>query len=669
MPIPESILSHDFETRSTVNLLACGAYEYMSHPDTHIYMMTWAFNDEPVECWLWGQPFPGRVIDHVKNGGKLSAFNAGFERLVWWYILCPDLGLPKPAYEQFQCTAAQAKASGMPNNLGDVARCLGLPALKESEGKRLIREYSAHNVPWADIPDDDKALWIKYGKQDVEVERVVMNSVRELTDFEQYEYVINEKINDRGVPMDLAFTAEAADYAAEIRGEANGKILELTGGKVVSSTVRKTRDAWCLPLLTDDQVKVLTRVRTEDGVEKRPISFEEQRRKELLADPDLADDVRQYLELVDEAGGSGTKKFNSIQMRTFTDTARLHGALIFNGAGQTGRFSSKGLQAHNMKRSDLEPEEVAVMVQAVMDGYRLEGNESDALGELVRSCIMLPGTGLSWYDWSNIEGRMAPWLAKSPEGDAKLQLYIDGIDPYLYNASETFNIPMDKLTKDMPERQAGKVQELALQFLGGVGALRVMGLKYGMKISQVEGEKLRDGWRAANPWAMKFGRELEAAVIRAIIHPGQWYEAGRVKYAYDGGDWLWCELPSERLIAYYKPKYEEVETPWGSTRMGVTCVWGAGKPKVGEPWPRRSLHPGVLLENVTQGAAGCLLRMAIVRAYEAELEVVLHVHDEILIEGGKRELKKLEAVMLDLPDWAAGLPCVGSGGSGARYGK
>ena len=665
-----SILNHDFETRSTVNLLACGAYEYMSHPDTGVYMMTYAFDDDPVEVWLWGQPFPGKVIDHVKAGGKMSAFNAGFERLVWEYILSPELGLPCPRIDQFQCTAAQAKASGMPNALGDVARCLGLPVLKEAEGKRLIRTYSAYNVPWGEIPADDQEAFITYGKMDVDVERVVSRSVRELTEYEQAEYVINEKINDRGVPMDLAFTASAADYAAEIRGEANGKILELTGGKVKGATVRKTRDAWALPLLTDEQVKVLTKVTTEDGVETRKISFEEQRRKELLADPDLDDGVRGYLELVDEAGGSGTKKFNSIQMRTFTDTCRLHGALQFNGAGQTGRFSSKGLQAHNMKRSDLEPEEVEAMIAQIMDGWRLDvDNESKALGELVRSCITLPGKKLSWFDWSNIEGRLAPWLADSPEGEAKLQLYKDGIDPYLYNASETFNIPMDKLTKDMPERQAGKVQELALQFLGGVGALRVMGLKFGMKITQTEGEKLRDGWRAANPWAMKFGRELEAAAAKALINPGQWYKAGRIEYGYDGGDWLWCKLPSGRLITYYKPRYEEVETPWGDMKMGVTCVWGAGKPKVGEPWPRRSLHPGVLLENVTQGTAGCLLREAIVRAHDAELAIVLHCHDEILIEGGKSELKKLEKIMLDLPAWADSLPCVGAGGTGDRYGK
>ena len=101
--------------------------------------------------------------------------------------------------------------------------------------------------------------------------------------------------------------------------------------------------------------------------------------------------------------------------------------------------------------------------------------------------------------------------------------------------------------------------------------------------------------------------------------------------------------------------------------MGVTCVWGAGKPKVGEPWPRRSLHPGVLLENVTQGAAGCLLREAVVECYEQEVPVVLHVHDEIVVEGSR--VKQLEQIMLALPAWADTLPCVGSGGKGKRYGK
>jgi DNA polymerase len=247
----------------------------------------------------------------------------------------------------------------------------------------------------------------------------------------------------------------------------------------------------------------------------------------------------------------------------------------------------------------------------------------------------------------------------------KLDLYRQGVDPYIYNAAETFNVSMDQVTKD--QRQAGKIQELALQFLGGVGALRVMGRNYGMKITEGEAEMLRDAWRRANPWARQFGEALESAAMRAVMRPGTWEAAGRIQYAYDGGDWLWCKLPSGRLIAYFQPRLENVETPWGDERLAVTCVWGAAKPKVAEPWPRRAMHPGLYIENVTQATAGCLLRNAVVRCHEAGLVVCLHVHDEIVVEGSCAD--ELGKIMLNLPAWAEGLPVTGGGGTGTRYGK
>jgi DNA polymerase len=282
----------------------------------------------------------------------------------------------------------------------------------------------------------------------------------------------------------------------------------------------------------------------------------------------------------------------------------------------------------------------------------------------VRSAIYNPGH-LSWFDYSAVEGRVAPWLADSKMGEAKLDLYRAGVDPYVYNASRTFGVNMVDVTKE--QRQAGKLQELALQFLGGVGALKLMARGYKLHFEDDEAQRMVDAWRAANPWARRFGDELDRAALVAMGDPGTWVEAGRVWYGFDGGDWLWCKLPSGRLLAYCKPLREMVETPWGDERLAVTCLWGASKPKRGEDWPRRSMHGGLWIENVTQGTAADLLRDAVVRVDDAGLDVVLHVHDEIVVEG--RHAGMLGELMLDSQPWADGLPLDGGGGSGTRYGK
>lgn len=205
------------------------------------------------------------------------------------------------------------------------------------------------------------------------------------------------------------------------------------------------------------------------------------------------------------------------------------------------------------------------------------------------------------------------------------------------------------------------------QFGGGVGALQVMGRAYGLEISEDYGKTLRDGWRTVNPWMAAFGRKLEKAVRAAIKAPETWHEAGRVAYAYDGTDWLWCKLPSGRLLAYHEPKFEMTTTPWGEEMMAVTALWGGSRPKVGEPWPRRPLIAGLLIENCTQAASACLLRDALRKCDERGIEVVMHVHDEIVAQNVSKE--DLRAVLLDTPAWAAGLPVQASAESGVRYGK
>ena len=654
----------DFETRSDCDLLTEGAYRYAMHPSTGVYMLWYAFGDEEPQVWQPGGELPQRLCEAIRDGSAFPAFNAQFERLIWWYVLAPDFGFPEIALEQFQCTAAQARAHGMPGNLGDCARALGLPPgmLKQAGGTRLIQQYSAWNVPWEDIPPEDQELFLAYGRQDVIVERAIGQCFRELTPYEWEEYHACERVNDRGIPVDLKLARAALDYAEDVRADVDGKILTLTGGKVKTARQRKTRDEWLLPQLTPDAESCLVVHRNGE----RKLSFAETQRSALMLHPDTPVAVVRYLELVTEAGGATISKYQGILNREVD--GRVPGALMFNGAGKTGRYSSRGFQAHNMRRDSFDdPEPV---IADLMEGYELP-DVTDTLAKLIRSAVYRPGEGLSWCDWSAIEGRMAPWLANTDSAERKLDRFRfhdahpGTPDVYMQTAGDTYNKDPATVTKE--ERQAGKIQELAFQFLGGVGAAKVMARAYGIHLTEAEALKLRDAWRKANPWAQRFGKKLESAASKALRRPDQWFEAGRVAFAYDGAAWLWMRLPSGRLLAYFMPRFEQVEAPWGEMIEGITCVWGAGKPKVGEEWPRRNLYGGLYIENAAQAASADLLRDALLLCEDEDVPVVLHVHDEIVAQGSCYAL--LRDIMTDVPGWAAGLPLAAEGGEGERYGK
>ncbi len=645
------MLNIDFETRSEVDLKVHGVYRYAQDPSTGVYMMAYAFDDDPVQIWTCDKPFPSAVVDYVTKGGIIQAWNAQFERLIWWYVLSPDFNIPEPKLEQFQCTAARARAHALPGALGKCAKILGGAEQKQKEGSRLIREYSKQNVSWDDINAFDKAMFVKYCQQDVEVERHISSMLRELTDHEWYEYHVNEQVCDRGIPIDIHVVKAALDYAEEARSHINDRLLKLTNGAVPTTRSIKARDAWLLPQLSKVVIEELTNPDTGN------LKLDKSVRQSLIGSNRISKTVSGYLKLVEDAGGATISKYQAMLNREIN--GRVHGTLLFNGGGQTGRFSSVGLQMHNLRRDSLD--NCDQVIENLLGGYELE-DVTSTLSRLVRSTIQ-SDKGLTWFDFSAIEGRVAPWLADSEDGDKKLRGYADGVDFYVKNAAAYYSIRPEKVTKD--QRQLGKVQELALQFLGGVGALQSMASNFGLTIPEHEAKKARDSWREQNPWALTFGNQLEEAIIKAMGEPDAWHKAGRVAYAWDGDNWLWCKLPSGRLIANLAPKLEYEPNQYGDISPRVTCAWGAGNPKAGEPWPRRNLYCGLLLENVTQAVAADLLRESIVRAYEAGLCVVMHVHDEIVIEGGGN----LGKLMLQLPKWATGLPLAGEGDKGERYGK
>jgi DNA polymerase len=282
---------------------------------------------------------------------------------------------------------------------------------------------------------------------------------------------------------------------------------------------------------------------------------------------------------------------------------------------------------------------------------------TDVLKLMLRPTLMPdPGKSFVVADWSAIEGRVNPWLAKSPAGEAKLDVFRRRLDPYKVNAAATYGVAYEDVTDD--QRQVGKVQELALGFGGGVGAFAAMGRGYGVRIEDAQAQRIVDAWRRANPWAPAFWSDIERAYWSAMRHKGQPFEAGRATYLYDGTH-LWYALPSGRILCYPYARIEGDE---------ITYAKASWKPAAdAKEWPRARLWRGLADENLTQAAAHDILRGAL-RQLD---DVVLHVHDEIVIETDRPEEVKtmLEQVMTTPPAWAQGLPLAVEAKIMARYGK
>ena len=649
----------DFETKSRCDLPARGVYNYAQDRSTSVLCMSYAFGDEEVVTWTPDQPFPQRIAEHK---GQIRAHNAAFERLIFWFVLCPDQSIPEPSLEQFYCTATQARANCAPGSLEDVGRFAGATMKKDHRGSQLIRALS---IPRADGTfNNDPALMAemyRYCDQDVRAMRAISRSLRDLSTEELADYHVNERINDRGVRVDLALCNAAVKYASEELEEIERIVAEVTEGAITSVRSPKMRK-WVQDRVGPEALKLMTV--HKDGVEK--VSIDKNVRANLLTfaaeNPDeVPHDVAEVIQCADDLWASSVAKFNRLAALADDEDHRVRGAFVFAGGAATGRASSYGAQVHNFARKCAkEPDDIrAAMVRGHKVVPQYGKRVTDVLKGMLRPALLASdGNWLAVADWSSIEARVNPWL--SGEGDAKLELFRHGRDVYKVNASATFHVAFEDVTPD--QRQVGKVQELACGFAGGVGAFAAMGRVYGLSLPEPVAKRMVDGWRRANPWAMPFWQDLESAYTRAMRHKGHEFTAGRITYLFDGTH-LWYALPSGRVLCY---PFARLETE------GVTYAKASWKPAAdAKEWPRARLWRGLACENVTQATANDLLRYSL-RMLDAEgFEPVLHVHDEIVVETNQPELtvEAMKRIMCSTPAWAEGLPLGIEAHTMRRYGK
>ena len=698
----------DFESVSAVDLKAGGIFRYVADPVTSAIVLAYAIGDAPPLTWhnngviLDWDNAPNDLRDAFDHGATFAAWNASFDSAIWNYT---TLGFPFLEPEQIIDPMVQAGTSNLPTDLESASRALGGTG-KQKDGKQLIKLFCVEGA----APSDHPAEWerfLTYACQDVEAMRDVYRQTRPLPLEEWQQYWAFERINRRGVELDMPFVARAAALASEDAVAIGRRLDQLTGKTVTRVTQAKRIASWLHDQLSDSGMREVLTVgipaddndgdADDDESEPQEFSLTRDRVARVLAmleakyangglDP-AETQAREVATLRLYGAGSSPKKFTRLEAQQVNGV--LRGQYRFAGAGQTGRMSSKGAQIQNLARDVLGEDGVAEapLVDAIADGCShadlAAAAPSDVpvarkLALLVRPALVAAwGKIFVWSDWSAIEARITPWLAASSDAERVLDIFRgNDADPtrpdiYVIAAADILhrNDP-NGITKT--ERGIGKVATLALGFGGSVGALKAMALNYKINLDDEEARRIVDAWRAANPWAPEFwgahrGGEsygLWGAAMQAWELPGAITTAGRLAFIYRedylGGS-LFMALPSGRVLTYPRPRWREVDIldkdgkPTGERRTECSFRRAHGRAK---------LWRGVFCENAVQAAAADLLREAVTRIETvpalAFMPIRMTTHDEILCEVDEARAEEAKALlrreMLTSPDWAAGLP-------------
>lgn len=663
----QSVLHLDWETRSACDLKARGLSVYAADPTTDVWLASYAFDDDEVKTWFPGQRLEDRLIHHIQSRLPVWAHNAPFEVAICNHVARIKHKWPGLDPSQMVCTMAMAYAMGLPGALEKAAAAVGIKNQKDMAGHRLMIQMASprevrpdgHHIVWWDDSEKVQRLAV-YGRQDVEVERELGKRLAQLSNNEKKVWLLDQRINQRGIHVDVKSIKLAEEIAEKEKVRLDAEMQKITEGRVSScAAIGQIKD-----FLESNLVVV-------DGVAKNDVS-------ELLSQEGLPVNCRTVLQLRKEAAKSSTKKLSAMRLRASSDN-RVRGAHQYHGAS-TGRFAGRGIQIQNFPRGVYGRNDVKNIFDSlpnVQCGDYLNltyGSPLSVLSKVLRSFITSsPQCILRWVDFSSIEARVIAWLAGE---ETLLRIFREGGDPYIHAASRIYGIDQKQVTK--AQRQIGKVAVLALGYQGGKGAFQTMAKGYGVEVPDKEADSIKKAWRESHPNIVKYWYNLERGAIAAIRSKGEvitvgGVSAGRsVKYK-KSGSFLWCQLPSERVICYPYPRVEPMtfkhpDTGVSTTKDGI--LYKGEDSKTGK-WVDMKAYGGLLAENITQAVARDLLVEAMFRLERAGYPVVFHVHDEICVETQKNfgSLQEVERIAEIVPEWAKDLPIEAEGDEGDRYCK
>ena len=633
----------DIETYSSNDLKSCGVYKYVEADDFTILLFSYSVDGGAVQCvdFAQGETLPAEILAALRDPAVIkTAFNAAFERI----CISRYYGWPLMDPAQWRCTMVRAARMGLPLSLEQCGEVLRLEDGKMKEGKTLIRYFSTPTKGKRHLPADAPDRWETYKQyniRDVEVEQQVLAKVRRLdpAEFDEQLYVIDQLINDRGVLLDRQLAENAARFDDEYKAQLLAEAKELTGMENPNSP---TQIKDYLHKAAGISVSTLNK-KNLDEVE----ALVKYHRK-----------ARRVLELRREMGKTSNKKYAAMLECVCAD-GRIHGLLQFCGAARTGRWAGRLVQVQNLPQNhlrDLDYARSLVKLGDLDDFQQNYANPTQVLSELIRTAfIAKPGCTLHVCDFSAIEARVIAWLAGE---QWVLDVFRGGGDIYCATASQMFGVPVQKHGPNAELRQKGKIAVLALGYGGGVAALEAMGGSR-MGLTQQEEKDIMQRWRQANPHIVRFWATIEAAAVRAIktgeattIHRG-------IVVAYRWGILL-ITLPSGRTICY--PRAEigiERNDGW---RGDHEIIEYEGMNQVTKKWERIRTYGGKLTENVVQAIARDILGHIILRAHDSGLNIVFHIHDEIVVEAEPGQtLQDAESIFSKPINWCRDLPLKGAG--------
>ena len=665
------ILHLDFETRSTVELPEVGVHNYATHPSTDVWCMGWALDDREPDIWYPQMGTPPVIFKCLKENATVAAHNAVFEFSIWNHIMVPRYGWPKLRIEQCRCTMAQAYAMALPGSLDRAASALGISQQKDLKGGRLMLQmarpkgFDVLGDPiWWDDKEKLNQLY-EYCKQDVRVEQALGKRLLPLSPSEQKLWELDYEINHRGIPLDRPAIEAALAIIGVDKRRLSEELRSLTGNRIGSPAEVAALTQW----VADQGVEIGAGLAKGDVLD-------------ILGRDGLSVHVRRALEIRQDYAKTSNAKLDRMRDAVSSDD-RIRHTMQFCGAG-TGRWAGRRLQPHNLPRPKIQQKEIESVLdtipnipttQAIEVIETLYGSPLSIISDCLRGMIAAPpGKTLVAGDFSNIEGRVLAWLAGE---EWKLQAFRDfdagvGPDLYLITAGKIYHRPASDFTKKSPEREVGKRCELAFGYQGGTGAWRkfeTYATKEYVRFSDEQVEVIKTAWREAHPRIQQFWWDLESTAKWAVEHPNNPSPVQGVIFKVKGS-FLFCKLPSGRVLTYPYPKLKAKETPWGELREQVHYLHVDG---LTNKWEETHTYGGKLAENITQAVARDVLADALVRLDRIGYHPCLHVHDEVVIEevetSGADYLNDVLKLMSEVPSWATGLPIAVEGWAGRRYRK
>lgn len=645
------VLHIDLETYSDIDIGKCGAYRYVDSPNFEILLLAYAYDDGPVTVIDVAQKegWPTQVLDDILSPDITKvAHNAAFERICLSKFLNTHLD-PKA----WHCTMVHALSLGFPASLADVGKALNLEEDKQkmAVGKRLITYFCkpckptmANGQRTRNYPHHDPEKWDlfkEYNRQDVVTEQAIYDKLMKfpLPESEHRLYCLDQSINDYGIGVDADLMDNVIGYSKEYEADLRKECEDLTGGINIHSIVQLKQ--W----LTEQEGRQIDSL-TKDDVDQ-------------LLKLDLKPSSRRILELRQETGKTSVKKYEAFE-RSICSDGRIHGAFQFYGAGRTGRWAGRLIQPQNFPRNAFE--DIALARQMVKSKQwdeieMLYGSMNDVFSTLIRTLIVPPqGMTFAIADYSAIEARVVAWMA---DEKWRQDVFAKGGDIYCMSATQMFGVPVEKHGQNSHLRKKGKVAELACGYGGGVGALRKMGGEQ-MGLSEKEMDDIVKKWRRSSPHVVKLWRELGDAAIEAIDTRLRVKCRHGVSFKYAKGI-LFMQLPSGRSLAYVQPQFDGREL----TYMGMN--------QTTRKWERTKTWGGKLTENLIQAVARDCLAESMTKIQKAGYHIVMHVHDEVIVEvpsdDAEGHLKRIEDLMGEPIEWAPGLLLTADGFTSEYYRK